>query len=196
MKYLETVEITHQPEMLRKAYSFLYEQFLEMGYIPPNPIEMRIRERFELKGNISMFAILRCDEIIATIGVIPDGEHGLPIDAHLSSIVNEYRLMGKICEISNWAISPEFRGKREVMRSLVKAVALLCWENDIEYVLGEATPKHERSLRRLFGFEPIGDEYCPFGDDLVQGVVLELSDPEIERKLDLLFMSDEGDSSS
>lgn len=136
--------------LVRRMYSW-------RGYLTDN-----IPDRLDNPHRISL-AAWQDDEVVATLALGRDSHHGLLAEALYAKEIAELRSRSRtICEISQFAIDPEY-SSRSLMGSLFAEA-----HQHARHSFGatdaviEVNPRHSRYYEREFGFRQIGDlRVCP-----------------------------------
>jgi len=178
------IEMAISPDDLISAYRFVYEQYERKGFVESNPLRLRLRERFEMKGNITTFTAIEDGRIVATISLVEDGEHGIPSDDIFHEIVDERRSSGMVCEVSNMAILPTSRMNFGLLMSMFVKVLERCHEMNLETAFISVTPRHASFFSRVLHFEPIGDPVEYVRGDPVQTMMCDLSLHDLRSMID------------
>lgn len=101
------IEIATSKSDLEKAYSILYDAYLEYGFQTANESKMRIIKYFMLPTTTTIIAKLN-DEVIGTISIIRKTSLGLPLESEFDYSQN--LAPGEtVAEVSSLAISKKFR---------------------------------------------------------------------------------------
>jgi hypothetical protein len=177
---------------LVSAYRFIYREYVGQGYIEPNPLRIRIRDEFEFGWCMATFAAFHEDEIVGTMSLIEDGEHGIPLEQYYPQIVSDARFLGDICEISNMVVSPAARGGISILRGLMLAVWDACRENSERYIFIAVSPKHVDYFSRSFRFKPIGPPMASPPSDIIQGMMVDAMSDDAITAVESLVMAGDG----
>ena len=158
--------LTERSELL-EAYSLVYDNYVETGYISSNPLGLRIREEFELGWNINTFGGFRDGELVGVLSVIKDSDIGLPSDK--THDLREFRVLGGgLCEVSNLVIK---RGE-DLFLQMICYIREWAFGMGIKMAWVVVSPSHVHYFTKRLGFIKIGDEYRYENGDIVQGMLL------------------------
>ena len=114
---------------------------------------------FSHKPNELTFLVLIQEVAAGTVTLRLDSRQGLLADRLYRDKINEFRQKGrKICELSRFAIDPQYSSK-EMTASLFQ-IAYTCARNEYEATdfFCEVNPRHAAPQKRMFGFQQIGEE--------------------------------------
>lgn len=118
---------------------------------------------FSHKPNELTFLVLIQEVAAGTVTLRSDSRQGLLADRLYRDKINEFRQKGrKVCELSRFAIDPQYSSK-EMTASLFQ-IAYTCARNEYEATdfFCEVNPRHAAPQKRMFGFQQIGEERtCP-----------------------------------
>jgi len=118
---------------------------------------------FSHKPNELTFLVLIQEVAAGTVTLRSDSPRGLLADRLYRDKINEFRQKGrKVCELSRFAIDPQYSSK-EMTASLFQ-IAYTCARNEYEATdfFCEVNPRHAAPQKRMFGFQQIGEERtCP-----------------------------------
>ena len=121
-----------------------------------------------------------------TVTLRLDSEQGLLADRLYCDKINEFRKKRrKVCELSKFAIDPQYSSK-EMTASLFQ-IAYTCAHNEHKATdfFCEVNPRHAIPQKRMFGFSQIGEERtCPRVN--APAVLLHLELKFAKRQIDLL----------
>ncbi len=93
---------------LEQAAHLVYEQYVDSGYIPPNPYERHLSLFNALPSTVTFVAWHVRHGALATITVVEDSALGLPMEKIFGSEVNALRHQGhKVMELSMFAVHKE-----------------------------------------------------------------------------------------
>jgi len=118
-----------------------------------------------------------------TVTLRTDSEMGLLADNLYGAEVDPFRKKGgRVCEISKFAIDPEF-SSREMTASLFQIMYIFaCHINQTTDFFCEVNPRHAIPQKRMFGFRQIGEaKICPRVN--APAVLLHLSAQYIEEQV-------------
>jgi hypothetical protein len=177
-------------EELSEAYRLVYDNFVKLGYILPNSNKMRLR-LFEAMPDTATFVAKNNGKIIGVTSVVIDSaDLGLPADKAFSPEIDMLRWEGrKICEGTNWIITPEFR-RTSVMTELMRCCFAYAIANGCTDLIADITPSH-KSFYELMAFKMIGSERSS-SSELDDPVVL-VNLPITETVEDVADLSEEDD---
>ena len=153
------------PEALKAAFRLAYEAFLARGYCKPNSSGMHYHH-FALLPESRTFILTKKDELLGTIGLVPDSPCGVPMESSFPGEIAALRRSGKrIAEVTLLALKLEaFKQKAFVLTNLPKFTAAFqlfsemfayARGNGIDSLVITVNQKHE-DLYRYLTFEPIG----------------------------------------
>lgn len=139
---------------LLSAYHLVYKIYIESGYIEENRLELRVREDYELSDHIYTYGCFDSGKVIGVLSLIDGSSIKLPSEKYYN--LSSYRSTG-IGEITNLAISPEFRKNLKIYHQLVYHVVGQGLELNIEWFSILVSPKHVNFFKRYYGFTELGD---------------------------------------
>jgi hypothetical protein len=182
-----TIERAVTVSALKEAYSLVHDVYVDKGYIQPCAGNARVR-KFEALPETATFIARVRGRIVAVTSLVPDSpDLGLPSDhtfcAELGLLRSE---PGKVCEISNLAVAPEYR-RTSVFLQLTQACFAHALATGCGNLFIAISPGHVPFFRDILQFEPWGPRrcYCEEVEDIVEG--MKLCIPEVEslgRQLD------------
>ena len=137
------------------AYRLVHDSFVKEGYILPQPSGVRIR-MFETLPETATFIAKEGENFVGATTVITDSpDLGLPSDKAFRKEIDQLRHMGrKVCEGTNWVITPEYR-RTPVMTELMRCCFAHAIENGCTDLLADVSPSHQ-AFYELMAFELIG----------------------------------------
>ena len=136
------------------ALSLVYRCYLRRSLIPPNSLCLRLREGIEGTDRLTTFGAFEGSWLLATVGVIHDGEEGLPVDAFGVQSGD-----GR-AEFTNLA-SRQFA----TIGPLFAAVHKWCLARGITTGYAQVSPRDVRLYKRL-GFRSVGEVVDAAGDSV------------------------------
>jgi hypothetical protein len=160
---------------LCNAYQLVHDNYVEKGYIFPQPSGLRMR-LYEALPDTATFVAKAGDEIVGVTSLVFDTPGlGLPSDQVFSEEIDTLRQGGvKVAEVTNWAITPAYR-RTAVLTELIRCYIAHLMALDCDYAIGAISPGH-RAFYELIGYEVIGAE---------RSYSTEINDPVILVRLSL-----------
>ncbi len=108
-----TFKIADTVEELESAYRLVHDVYVKEGYMDPHPSKMRIT-KYNLLSKSTTFVGKHDGRVVLTMSLIPDSEHGLPMDSLFKSELDQMRNRGRyIAEVGNLASDPNFRNRNQ-----------------------------------------------------------------------------------
>jgi hypothetical protein len=157
---LEGIGIKRITKDFKKVQEFLYEIYLNVGYIQPNNLKMRIIPQHSNPGSTAFIAeCLKDGRIIGTISVFCGDKGSLPMEQGFEKEVRSLRDQGrKVCEIGALAIHPDYRGRNQDLLFIFNKLCILYAMRTLnaDDALITTHPKNEYVYTDLFFFDRIG----------------------------------------
>lgn len=170
------VERATSVEDLEEAYRLVHDAYVVEGYIYPSPSGIRMRV-FEALPEMATFVVKHDGHVVAVTSVIPDSRDlGLPSDHSFGPELNRLRRDGgKVCEITNLAVAPEYRNT-ELFLELTRACLAHACAIGCDDMFIAISPGHARFFEDVLQFDPWGDRrsYSDQIEDIVEGKRLNL----------------------
>lgn len=140
---------------LRAAYQLVHNVFVGTGYIKPEKGGIRLRI-FEATADTATFVAKKDDVVVGVLSVVPDtAELGLPSDIAFKAELDSLRATGaRLCEITNQAVSREFR-RSSVLTELMRCAIAYMIQAGYERALAAVSPNH-KNFYNLVGFQSLG----------------------------------------
>ena len=140
---------------LYKAYQLVHDNYVDKGYIIPQPSGVRMRI-YEALPDTATFVAKAGKEIVGVTSLVFDTPGlGLPSDQVFSREIGSLRLGGgRIAEVTNWTIAPPFR-RTAVLTELIRCYIAHLLAVGCDYAVGAISPGH-RAFYELIGYEVIG----------------------------------------
>lgn len=150
-------QIAQTKNDIDSALSLLYESYLLAGLIKPNPIQKHI-SKYHLLDTTYIF-ISKAPDVTMTVSLVLDGEYGIPADENYSEIVNQYRSLYKIAEVTSIAnnrlsianFNKHFTGITQLLVEFARS-------QGVEKLFISTHPRHLKFYEKLIGFSKVGDE--------------------------------------
>jgi ribosomal protein S18 acetylase RimI-like enzyme len=142
---------------LCNAYQLVHDNYVEKGYIFPQPSGLRMR-LYEALPETATFVAKAGEEIVGVTSLVFDTPGlGLPSDQVFSEEIDSLRQGGgKVAEVTNWAIAPAYR-RTAVLTELIRCYIAHLQAVGCDYAIGAISPGH-RAFYELIGYEVIGTE--------------------------------------
>lgn len=139
------------------ASTLVRRMYAWRGYLTDN-----IPDRLDNPHRISL-AAWQDDEVVATLALGRDSHHGLLSEALYAKEIAELRAKDRtICEISQFAIDPEYSSRSLTSSLFAQAHLYAKLAFAATDAVIEVNPRHTRYYEREFGFRQIGDlRVCP-----------------------------------
>ena len=155
------------------ALSLVYECYAKRGLVAPNKLRLRLRRGIELTQRLTMFGAFDQGALVATLGVIADGEGGLPAER----LLVDAKTVDSCAEFTNLAGS-----RLTAILPLFEAVDEWCRMHGVTTAYAQVSPSDVRLYGRI-GFLPLGDP-IDVGDDRVQvmAITRERRDIALQRR--------------
>lgn len=163
------------------AYRFVYEEYVRSGFIYPNPVELRLRQEFELDNHMVTFAAFHGDAIVGTMSLILNLDR-LPLDDIYPERVESLRRAGVVAEVSNMVVRRDHAGTTAILRGLIREIWDECTDRSVRNIVIAVSPKHVRYFSRIFGFEPMGGPVERPPSDVIVGMAADLSTTRVVEK--------------
>lgn len=146
------------------AFKILYRAYLQADLAEPNSHGMRVTP-YHLLPSTSVFISEHESQIVATVTLCQDGCMGLPIESLYPEKIAELRASGaklaEVCCLADRRRDAE-RGL-DAMVSLTKLVFHLAQQQDVDYLLCVAHPRHGRFYKRATGMVAFDEiRACPY----------------------------------
>lgn len=152
-----SIHLVNSPKQRIKATTLIKRMYASRGY---NTDSASV---FSHRSNEFTFLVLIQEVAAGTVTLRLDSRQGLLADRLYRDKINEFRQKGrKVCELSRFAIDPQYSSK-EMTASLFQ-IAYTCARNEYEATdfFCEVNPRHAAPQKRMFGFQQIGEERtCP-----------------------------------
>jgi len=152
------IYLADSSDLCRKAGALVKRMYSWRGYETENAA-------FKPESPSQLTFVATCGKNLAgtvTLGFEKEGR--LLADELFGVEIDSYRKMGrKVCELSKFAIDPQYSSK-EVIASLFQLAYIYgCVVHNATDLFGEVNPRHARSHERMFGFRRVNDEgrTCP-----------------------------------
>jgi len=145
---------------LEQAYRLVYQSYLQRGYVPADPSEIRVGLHNALSETVTFVGVLN-DEVVATVSLVPDTPIGLPMDDIYHNEMQALRKSGRrVTEVTMLADRRrDLRRTLPMLLSLMKLVfdyaTLVLKANDLCITIN---PRHESFYRRYLLFTDLGEE--------------------------------------
>lgn len=153
-----TVKIASTRAEREGAFRLVYQRYLSSGLCAPNPHEMRITP-YHLLDTTTIFTAHYQGEVIFTVSLVGDSEHGVPMESIFPDEIRGLR----DCGIRFGEISCLADRRKNLIRFLplfVQVTSLMFQhairEGPYRFVIA-VHPKHGKFYERFFGFRPIAD---------------------------------------
>jgi len=139
------------------AFKLTHDSFVEENYIQPNSSGMRIRT-YDVMPDSATFVAKAEGKIIGVTGAVIDSDDlGLPTDGPFQEEIEPLRKAGrKICEGTNWVITPEYR-RSCVLTELTRCCLAHAMAVGCDDLLATVSPGHA-PYYNLLGFETFSPE--------------------------------------
>jgi hypothetical protein len=179
-----TVARALRADDLAAAYRLVHDTFLDEDLLVRDPRGMRLRP-FELVPEMATFVARSRDRVVGVMSVIPDSpDLGLPADRVFRDELDRLRSESRrVIEITNLALSPEFRNKSTFLE-LARAVTALALELDTDDAFVAVSPKHVAFFELILRFTPWGSRRSYRADALDPVLGLRLEVPQFEERLE------------
>ncbi|GAB6059695.1 N-acyl amino acid synthase FeeM domain-containing protein [Desulfonatronum parangueonense] len=177
-----SIKIAETQGELEQAYSLVYKEYLEKGYIKPHPSELAYNI-YNFLPSTCVYIFKSYLTVISTLTQIEDSrEFGLPMDSLYRREVDQLRNRGrKVTELSALATPKELRWCN-LMIYLAKTMfeySRLAKVNDICIMVN---PKHVQFYKAILLFEDFGKEkYYPAVE--APAVALRINFNKIDKRL-------------
>ncbi|NJL30914.1 MAG: hypothetical protein HC898_04395 [Phycisphaerales bacterium] len=137
---------------LKHAYHLVHDTFVHQGYILPNPSGMRLRS-YEAVPETATFVARAAGQIVGVIGLVFDSpDMGLPSDDVFGDEINQLRRQGrKVAEVTNLAVSPDFRATRAFME-LSRAIWAYAASHGVDDLFISISAGHSLFFETVLGF--------------------------------------------
>jgi len=156
---------------LYNAYQLVHDIYVDQGYILPNHTGIRLRP-FEVVSDTATFVAKVGEKIIGVTSVAMDSPGlGLPSDKAFQREINILRRAGrKLCEGTNWVVSPEFRHTNVINELMRCSYAHVRASGAHDWIVS-VSPGHSAFFYEFFGFETIGSQRS-YSENIHDPVVL------------------------
>jgi hypothetical protein len=146
-------------EELEEAYQLVYTSYRQRGYLERDPSELRLSVFNAFPTTVTFVAVLRGEEIVATVSLVPDTSIGLPLDEIYHEEAQRLRDAGRrLAEVTMLADRRlEIRRSLPMLLLLMKRVfdyaTLILNANDLCITIN---PRHETYYERYLLFKHLG----------------------------------------
>lgn len=137
------------------------------------------------------------NDLIGTISIIRDSEHGLPADSFQPQTIREYRSSGeKLAQVTSLAFKKGQTQQQKLILFLFKyALQYVLYYTRIDRLVSLCNPKHARFYNMALGFQMLGSPvYYPYAKAVGQLSTLHLGNAHHE--LSSLHQSDSENANS
>lgn len=144
---------------LHAAMRLVHDNYVRQGLIKPNKYGMRVIPQHAFPTTEVLVAA-RMEEVIATMSIVGDSRHGLPLESLYPDEVEAFRERGFcVAEVGCLADRyDEAEGKAGSLFRLMALVAQRSKRNGIDVLLVVCHPRHAKFYERFLGFEQFGEE--------------------------------------
>jgi len=158
-------------EDLVGAYTLVHDCFVEKGYIHSQPSGIRMRV-FEALPETATFIAKAEDKVVGVISVVMDSpDLLLPSDRVFHEEIEPVRRhSGKVCEISNWAIAPEYR-RTAILTDLFRCFMAHLFEMNCQDAVAAITPGH-KAFFQVMGFDEVIGSERSYSEAMEDSVIL------------------------
>lgn len=144
---------------LDDVYSLLYESYLRVGLTVINDSQRKVTKWHKLP-NTFVYIAREKDQLIYTVTLIIDSEHGLPIEEIFKDEIEKFRLQKlALAEVSCLASKFGYLSVIEnlnVLTNLIKLLILEARSKSIDQLVLSVHPTHAKFYERFFGCYIIG----------------------------------------
>jgi hypothetical protein len=136
-----------------KAFRLVYNSYLRAGLGEQNHYEMRVTP-YQLLPTSQIFVARLQSEVVSTVTLVGDSEHGLPMESMFAEEVDQLRKRGRrIAEVSCLADRRKDPGRfLTSFSSLTRCMAQYARSQGITNLLVSVHPRHARFYCRYLGF--------------------------------------------
>jgi N-acyl amino acid synthase FeeM len=154
-----TYKVANCREERETAFRLLYQAYTQAGLMEANRYQMRVTP-YHLLATTDVFVAIHQGEVICTLSLIGDGEHGVPMESIYPEEIQQLRDRNvQFGEVSCLADRRQYVADfLPVFVNLSGLVMQHARYNGIKQLLIVVHPRHERFYGRLLGFERIGSE--------------------------------------
>ena len=150
-------DVATDTDVREQAYHLVYEQYLARGYTRSKKSGLWLSLYDGLEDTTTL-VIEKENEVVRTLTLVPDGPMGLPADDLFRDLLDNLRAVGRLGEVSAFAVNPERGGRIDSAIALINAAALLGTRHGLTHFVITVNPRHVSFYRRGLGFQPVGEQ--------------------------------------
>jgi ribosomal protein S18 acetylase RimI-like enzyme len=152
-----TIERALTLEDLRRAYKLVHHVYLGTGFLNPEPSGLRLRI-YETTSETATFVAKKDGDVVGVLSVVGDStDLGLPSNSAFKAEIDALRATGaRICEVTNQAVSEEYR-KSGVATDLMSCAIAHMMKSGYHFAVASVSPSHN-GFYELMGFRRFGSE--------------------------------------
>jgi len=148
------IKVSENQSEREAAFRLLHQVYYRSGLTGNDTCGMRVLKH-HLSEQTDVMVAKRNGEVVFTMSLIRDAEHGMPLESLFAAEVKTMRATGmQLAEVSSLASDNSLESKSEQFGLLVKMISLTLQaarRRGVDRLLLAVHPRHARVYQRLFG---------------------------------------------
>jgi GNAT superfamily N-acetyltransferase len=150
------IRLMRTREQRKLASALIARMYSSRGY------DAHVPSAVTLRNDSVTFGAYSAQRLCGTLTLGFDFDSGLMADTLYRCEIDAFREHGsRVCELSRFAVDPDFRSK-DLLASLFEAACMHALSEDMDIAVIEVNPRHVAFYKRMLGFTQVGEiKTCP-----------------------------------